>query len=83
MLTLVILFKQNFYLAFFFYARGLFALHRSWQKIDELQHEWHTKAEELASKNSLIEVDAAFVRTAMEQNEKLKDEVESSKKKAA
>ena len=58
-------------------------MHRSWQKFDELQHEWHTKAEDLISKSTLLEVDAAFVKTAIEQNEKFKEEVESSKKAAA
>ena len=63
--------------------QGLFALHRSWQKFDELQHDWHNKAEDLISKNTLLEADAAFVKTAMEQNEKFKEEAEFSKKAAA
>ena len=29
-------------------------MHRSWRKFDELQHEWHRKAEELANKIKLL-----------------------------
>lgn len=47
-----------------------------------MQHEWHTKAEELSSKNSVLEADASFVKTAMEKNEKLKEEAETAKKTA-
>ena len=57
-------------------------MHRSWQKFDELQHEWHRKAEELADKVKLLEADAAFVKTALEEKDKYK-EAESSRKAAS
>ena len=55
-------------------------MHRSWQKFDELQHEWHNKAEDLVSKNKLLEDDVAFVKIALEEKDKFKEEVESSRK---
>ena len=58
-------------------------MHRSWQKFDELQHEWHRKAEELADKVKLLEVDSAFVKTALEEKDKYKEEAESSKAAAS
>ena len=64
-------------------SQGLFALHRSWQKFDELQHEWHSQAKELASKNKLLEADAAFVKISLVEKEKFKEKVESSRKAAS
>ena len=49
-------------------------MHQSWKKFDELQHEWHAKAEELAVRNTLLEADAAFVKITM-------DKMKSSKKR--
>ena len=63
--------------------QSLFALHRSWQKFDELQHEWHNKAEDLVSKNKLLEADAAFVKVSLREKDKFKEEAESSKKAAS
>ena len=60
--------------------QGLFALHRSWQKFDKLQHEWHNKAEDLVSKNKLLEADAEVAR---EEKDKFKEEAESSRKVAS
>ena len=54
-------------------------MHRSWQKFDELQHDWHRKAEELAQKVDLLEAEAASAKTALEEMEKYKEEAESSK----
>ena len=70
-------------LTFILSLQGLFALHRSWKKFDELQHEWHNRAEELASKNKLLEADAAFVKVPSEEKEKFKEEAESSRKVAS
>ena len=47
-------------------------MHRSWRKFDELQHEWHRKAEELAEKVNLLEAEAASAKTALEEMEKYK-----------
>ena len=58
-------------------------MHRSWQKFDELQHEWHRKVEELADKVKLLEVDSAFMKTAIEEKDKYKEEAESSKAAAS
>ena len=55
-------------------------MHRSWQKFDELQHEWHRKAEELAEKVNLLEAEAASAKTALEEKEK---EAASSKEAAS
>ena len=77
------IFNQNISLTLPLSLQGLFALHRLWKKFDELQHEWHNKVEDLVSKNKLLEADAAFVKTAMEQNEKFKEEAETSKKAAS
>ena len=66
-------------LTFLLTVQGVFSLHRSWQKFDELQHEWHNKAEELAEKVNLLEAEAASAKTALEENEKYKEEAESSK----
>ena len=63
--------------------QGLFALHRSRQKFDELQHEWHDRAEDLVSKNKLLEAEAAFVKVAQEKRDKFKGEAESSKNVAS
>lgn len=63
--------------------QGLFALHRSWQKFDELQHEWHNKDEDLVSKNKLLEADAAFVKVSQEEKDKFKEEAESSRNVAS
>ena len=63
--------------------QGLFAMQRSWQKFDELQHERHMKAEELADKVSLLEAEAASVKTALEEKEKFKKEAESSREVAS
>ena len=63
--------------------QGLFALHRLWQKFDELQHKWHNKAEDLVSKNKLLEADAAFVKVAREEKDKFKEEDECSRKVAS
>ena len=51
-------------------VQGLFAMHRSWQKFDELQHEWHRKAEELAERVDLLEAEAASAKTVLEEKEK-------------
>ena len=61
-------------------VQGIFALHRSWQKFDELQHEWHNKAEELAERVNLLEAKAASAKTALEEKEK---EAASSKEVAS
>ena len=58
-------------------------MHRSWQKFDELQHDWHRKAEELAQKVDLLEAEAASAKTALEEMEKYKEEAESSKASAS
>ena len=58
-------------------------MHRSWQKFDELQHEWHRKAEELDEKVDLLEAEAASAKTALEEKEKYKEEAESSKAAAS
>ena len=60
--------------------QGVFALHRSWQKFDKLQHEWHSKAEELAERVNLLEAEAASAKTALEEKEK---EAASSKEVAS
>lgn len=55
-------------------------MHRSWQKFDELQHEWHHKAEDLAQKVDLFEAKAT---SALQLAEKYKQEAESSKASAS
>ena len=74
------IFSTSISLTFPLSVQGLFAMHRSWQKFDELQHEWHRKAEELADKVRLLEADAASVKTALEEKNKYKEEAESSRK---
>ena len=58
-------------------------MHRSWQKFDELQHDWHRKAEELAQKVDLLEAEAASAKTAVVDLEKYKEEAESSRAAAS
>ena len=58
-------------------------MHRSWQKFDELQHDWHRKAEELAEKVNLLEAEAASAKTALVDMEKYKGEAESSRAAAS
>lgn len=58
-------------------------MHRSWEKFDELQHEWHRKAEELAERVNLLEAEATSAKTALEEMEKYKGEAESSKAAAS
>ena len=45
-------------------------MHRSWQKFDDLQHEWHRKAEDLADQVKLLEAESASAKTAFEEKEK-------------
>ena len=58
-------------------------MHRSWQKFDELQHDWHRKAEDLVERVNLLEAEAASAKTALEEMEKYKKEAESSKASAS
>ena len=58
-------------------------MHRSWQKFDELQHDWHRKAEELVQKVDLLEAQAASAQTSLQELEKYKEEAESSKAAAS
>ena len=58
-------------------------MHRSWQKFDELQHDWHRKAEELAQKVDLLEAEAESAKTAIVDLDKCKKEAESSKAAAS
>ena len=55
----------------------------SWQKFDGLQHMWHIQVEELASKNKLLEAEAASAKTALEEKERFKKEAESSREVAS
>ena len=55
-------------------------MHRSWQKFDDLQHEWHRKAEELADQVKLLEAESASAKAALEEREK---EAASSKEAAS
>ena len=45
-------------------------MHRSWQKFDDLQHEWHRKAEDLADQAKLFEAEVASAKAALEEKEK-------------
>ena len=58
-------------------------MHRSWQKFDELQHDWHRKAEELVQKVDLLEAEAESAKTALVDLDKCKKEAESSKAAAS
>ena len=58
-------------------------MHRSWQKFDELQHDWHRKAEDLVHKVDLLEAEAESAKTALVDLDKCKKEAESSKAAAS
>ena len=58
-------------------------MHRSWQKFDELQHDWHRKAEDLVERVNLLEAEAESAKTALVDLDKCKKEAESSKTAAS
>ena len=63
--------------------QDLFAMHRSRQKFDKLQHEWQARERELVERTDRLEADVALVNAAIEENSKLKAEAEAAKKAAA
>ena len=58
-------------------------MHHSWQKFDELQHDWHRKAEDLVERVTLLEAEAESAKTALVDLDKCKKEAESSKTAAS
>ena len=44
---------------------------------------WHSQIEELASKNKLLEAEAALVKVSLEEKDKFKEEAESSRRLAS
>lgn len=55
-------------------------MHRSWQKFDEMQHAWADREKEMLAESEKFWADAT---SALEQNTKLKEEVEAATEAAA
>lgn len=58
-------------------------MQRSWQKFDELQHNWAAREKELADEVGRYKADALFANSIMEENAKLKTELETARMAAS
>lgn len=56
------------------------ALHRSWQKFEDLQKQWAAREQSLADEVGQYKADALVASSVMEENTDLKTELEAAKK---
>ena len=63
--------------------QGLFAMHRSWQKFDELHSLWNAQERELVDENDQLKANATAAAPSLEENDRLRAEAEAAKRAAA
>ena len=61
----------------------MFALHRSWQKFEDLQKGWVAREEELSEQVGQYKSDALVANSLLEENNDLKVELEAAKQAAS
>lgn len=59
------------------------ALHRSWQKFEDLQKQWATQEKMLQDEAGQYKSDALVANSVMEENDDLKAELETAKNAAS
>ena len=66
-----------------FVAQGMFALHRSWQRFEDLQKGWVARETELSEQVGQFKADALVANSLSEELKELKIELEAAKQAAS